>query len=113
VVFWLWLAGCPKNPYSLLALISIVCAPAQLANPLVWKRCEITSIPPQDFAFEPDEQRMRKAAHVMVTSLAGSLALVGSREPMRNMLAVQLRPLLAENIPGIEEQVWACCTQHA
>lgn len=59
----------------------------------------------QDYVFEADEQRLRKAAHLMVTCLAGSLALVGSRESMRSLLALQLRNVLTENIPGIEDQV--------
>ena len=44
----------------------------------------------QDFAVEPDEQRMRKAAHLMVGSLAGSLALVTCRDPLRPSLTNRL-----------------------
>ena len=70
----------------------------------------------QDFAFESDGQRMRKAAHLMVTSLAGSMALVSCRDAMRISLSSQLRSLLAD-LTGtvaiaIEEEVCAfCCVQ--
>lgn len=49
----------------------------------------------KDFALDPDEARMRKAAHLMVSSLAGSLALVTCKDPLRVSLASNLRPLLA------------------
>jgi hypothetical protein len=64
----------------------------------------------QDFAFESDGQRMRKAAHLMVTSLAGSMALVSCRDAMRTSLSSQLRALLSDltGAAAIEEEV---CTQ--
>ena len=52
----------------------------------------------QDYAMEEDEASMRKAAHLMVSSLAGSLALVTCREPLRSSLATQLRHLLANSM---------------
>ncbi len=67
---------------------------------------------PQDFAFESDGQRMRKAAHLMVTSLAGSMALVSCRDAMRASLSSQLRALLADltGTAAIEEEVRALCS---
>lgn len=53
----------------------------------------------KDFAMEPDEVRMRKAAHQMVSSLAGSLALVTCKEPLRVSLSNQLRQLLSPSCP--------------
>ena len=50
----------------------------------------------KDFATEPEEARLRKAAHLMVASLAGSLALVTCKEPLRLSAAQQLRALLAQ-----------------
>ncbi len=47
---------------------------------------------------EKDESSMRKAAHLMVSSLAGSMALVTCREPLRSSLANQLRHLLANSM---------------
>ena len=50
----------------------------------------------KDFAVEPDGARLRKAAHLMVSSLAGSLALVTCREPLKASVATQLRALLQQ-----------------
>jgi CCR4-NOT transcription complex subunit 1 len=50
----------------------------------------------KDFAMEPDETRMRKAAHLMVCSLAGSLALVTCKEPLRVSIMTQLRQALMQ-----------------
>ena len=59
----------------------------------------------QDFAMEPDEQRMRKAAHLMVSSLAGSLALVTCKDPLRVSLMQQMRNMLQSNVdPSTLEQ---------
>ena len=46
---------------------------------------------------EPDEGRMRKAAHLMVSSLSGSLAIVTCREMLRHNIDNQLRHLLQPN----------------
>ena len=40
----------------------------------------------KDFAMEPDETKMRQAAHLMVSNLSGSLALVTCREPLRQSM---------------------------
>ena len=50
----------------------------------------------KDFAVEPDAARLRKAAHLMVSSLAGSLALTTCREPLKASVASQLRALLQQ-----------------
>lgn len=50
----------------------------------------------KDFATEPNEERMRKAAHLMVQYLAGNLALVTCKEPLRSNMATHLRHLLNE-----------------
>lgn len=53
----------------------------------------------KDFAMDPDENRMRGAAHLMVSTLAGSLALVTCKDPLRvsmtNALKAQLAPAAA------------------
>ncbi|KAJ3063752.1 hypothetical protein HDU98_000453, partial [Podochytrium sp. JEL0797] len=56
----------------------------------------------KDFALDPDESKMRKAAHLMVQNLAGSLAIVSSRDPLRIGMITQLQSLLRQN--GITEQ---------
>jgi CCR4-NOT transcription complex subunit 1 len=48
----------------------------------------------KDFALDPDENRLRQAAHLMVSSMAGSLALVTCKEPLRLSLSSQLRQML-------------------
>lgn len=52
----------------------------------------------KDYAVDPDEARLRSAAHLMVSSLAGSLALVTCKEPLRVSLANQLRAMLTGQI---------------
>lgn len=48
----------------------------------------------KDFAMESDEKKMRKAAQLMVANLAGSLALVACREPLKVSVSNHLRQLL-------------------
>lgn len=50
----------------------------------------------KDFAAEPDEERVRKAAHLMAQRLAGSLALVTCKEPLKSNMASHLRNSLVE-----------------
>ena len=52
----------------------------------------------KDFAQEPDETALRRAAHLMVASLAGSLALVTCKEPLRVSATAGLRTLLASHL---------------
>eukprot|EP00899_Mesostigma_viride_P024080 jgi/Mesvir1/4857/Mv11131-RA.2 len=61
----------------------------------------------KDFAAEPDETRMRSAANLMVSSLAGSLALVTCKEPLRVSMINHHKQLLAgANVePSVLEQV--------
>ncbi|KAL3616494.1 hypothetical protein CASFOL_039884 [Castilleja foliolosa] len=48
----------------------------------------------KDYAMEPDETRIRNAAHLMVARLAGSLAHVTCKEPLRGSISTQLRSAL-------------------
>ncbi|KAF4148359.1 CCR4-Not complex component [Phytophthora infestans] len=48
----------------------------------------------KDFATECDDTKMRKAAHLMVASMSGSLALITAKEPLRNAIGTHLRALL-------------------
>lgn len=45
---------------------------------------------------DPDEMRMRKAAHLMVSSLAGSLALVTCKDPLRVSMSNSLKLILSQ-----------------
>jgi CCR4-NOT transcription complex subunit 1 len=51
----------------------------------------------KDFATEPSDDKLRKAGHLMAQKLAGSLALVTCKEPLRSNLATHLRQHLAEH----------------
>ena len=54
----------------------------------------------KDFAMESDESKMRKAAQLMVANLAGSLALVTCREPLKASVSTHLRQLLMSSANG-------------
>ncbi|KAM1140419.1 hypothetical protein ACFX19_041194 [Malus domestica] len=55
----------------------------------------------KDYAMESDETRILLAAHLMVASLAGSLAHVTCKEPLRSSISTQLRnSLQGLNIPN-------------
>ena len=47
---------------------------------------------------ESDENKMLKAAQLMVANLAGSLALVTCHEPLRGSMSTHLRQLLTSNV---------------
>ncbi len=50
----------------------------------------------KDFATEPNEERTRKAGHLMAQKLAGSLALVTCKEPLKSNMASHVRQHLFE-----------------
>ncbi|KAF0684179.1 Aste57867_23829 [Aphanomyces stellatus] len=64
----------------------------------------------KDFATDMDEVKMRKAAHVMVSSLSGSLALITAKEPLRNSIASHLRALLPTSEPHQVDHVVNVCS---
>jgi CCR4-NOT transcription complex subunit 1 len=77
----------------------------------------------KDFAMESDESKMRKAGQLMVANLAGSLALVTCREPLRSSVSTHLRQLLTASIGrpeklgeqeqnAIEQCVQICATDN-
>lgn len=87
--------------------ISIERAIREIISPVVERSVTIAGIATKelivkDFALEPNEDRMRKAAHLMIQNLAGNLAAVSSREPLRISMMSQLRNLLLQN--GFTEQ---------
>ncbi|KAJ3574560.1 hypothetical protein NP233_g1693 [Leucocoprinus birnbaumii] len=57
----------------------------------------------KDYATEPNEDKLKKAGHLMAQKLAGSLALVTCKEPMRTNLTSHLRQAL--NREGFNEQL--------
>ena len=61
---------------------------------------------------EPDEQQMRKSAQLMVQNLAGSLALVTCKEPLRVACGNHMRSLMQQAAidPQLLEQVTQVCS---
>ena len=91
---------------------------SEIITPVVERSVTIACMTTQelimkDFAMEPDDGRIRNAAHQMVSSLAGSLALVTCKEPLRVSLSNQLRQLLSPNCPeqSILEQTMSIVSQ--
>jgi CCR4-NOT transcription complex subunit 1 len=74
---------------------------AEIISPVVERSVTIASISTaqlilKDFAMEPDEERVRESAETMVKSLAGSLALVTCKEPLRMSITNSIRVLQQE-----------------
>jgi CCR4-NOT transcription complex subunit 1 len=51
----------------------------------------------KDFATEANEEKLRKAGHLMAQKLAGSLALVTCKEPLKSNLATHMRQFLVDH----------------
>jgi CCR4-NOT transcription complex subunit 1 len=79
----------------------------EIIHPVVERSVTIAAISTRelitkDFAMESDESKMRKAAHQMAQNLAGSLALVTCKEPLRISMVTHARTLFLQN--GFTEQ---------
>ena len=79
----------------------------EIITPVVERSVTIASISTRelvskDFAMEPDEQKLRSAAHHMVQNMAGSLALVTCKEPLRLSILTHARTLFTAG--GVSEQ---------
>lgn len=94
-----------------LIALSLDYAVREIIQPVVERSVTISCITTRelilkDLALEPDDTNLRKAAHLMVLSLSGSLSLVTCKEPLRlgfsNHLRSMLRFLNAE--PHVLEQ---------
>jgi Domain of unknown function (DUF3819) len=75
--------------------------PVQIILPVVERSVTIAGISTRelvtkDFATEPNEETLRQAAHRMAQNLAGSLALVTCKEPLRSNLSSHMRQFLNE-----------------
>lgn len=69
----------------------------------------------KDFATEVDDVKMRKAAHLMVASMSGSLALITAKEPLRNAIGTHLRSLIpssAGDPQQIEHVIQVCSNEN-
>lgn len=81
----------------------------EIIQPVVERSVTIACVTTQqliskDFALEPNEMQLRKAAHLMVSNLAGSLALVTCKEPLRVSIGNHLRSFLAQST-GVDQNV--------
>jgi len=73
----------------------------EIISPVVERSVTIAAIATaqlihKDFAMEADENRVRQSAQTMVKSLAGSLALVTCKEPLRMSMTNYIRLMQAE-----------------
>ena len=80
---------------------SVERAIAEIITPVVERSVTIASISTvqlvsKDFAMEPDEDKVRHAAGVMVRQLAGSLALVTCKEPLKVSMTNYIRMIQQE-----------------
>lgn len=74
---------------------------AEIIAPVVERSITIASISTaqlilKDFAMEPDEEKVRQAAGTMVRALAGSLALVTCKEPLKMSMTNYIRMIQQE-----------------
>ncbi|EJT98519.1 Not1-domain-containing protein [Dacryopinax primogenitus] len=105
------LGGYAENEgFKRLVQVAIESAVREIIIPVVDRSVTIASISTQqlvlkDFAMEVDETRMRTAAHLTVRNLAGNLALVTCKEPLRINMVSHLRNILSEQ--GITEQMFS------
>lgn len=90
-----------------LIFVAIDRAIREIIAPVVERSVTIASISTRelvtkDFAMEGDEEKMRASAHQMAQNLAGSLAMVTCKEPLRISMVANARTLLLSN--GFTEQ---------
>lgn len=74
---------------------------AEIITPVVERSITIASISTvqlisKDYAMEPDEEKVRHAARIMVRQLAGSLALVTCKEPLKMSMTNYIRMIQQE-----------------
>eukprot|EP00004_Rigifila_ramosa_P003722 TRINITY_DN1396_c0_g1_i5.p1 TRINITY_DN1396_c0_g1~~TRINITY_DN1396_c0_g1_i5.p1 ORF type:complete len:1958 (-),score=482.55 TRINITY_DN1396_c0_g1_i5:140-5680(-) len=86
-------------------IASIERAVREIINPVVDRAVSISAVTTKelilkDFATEPDEGKMRKATHLMAQNLAGNLALVTCKEPMRVSITQHLQQMLQQSLPN-------------
>ena len=109
-----------------LPAVSIDRAIREIVAPVVERSVTIACITTielvsKDFSMEPDETKMQKSAHLMVQTLAGSLALVTCKEPLRvsicNHLTTLIQSALSEIQPApaqgmVEQAVQQVCADN-
>lgn len=122
------LASLTSGVLKKLVPIAVDRAIREIIQPVVERSVTIACITTKeivlkDFAMESDEVKMRKAGQLMVANLAGNLALVTCREPLRSSVSTHLRQLLTSSLgrsdkPSeqeqnvIEQSVQICATDN-
>jgi CCR4-NOT transcription complex subunit 1 len=84
-----------------IAHLAIDRAVREIINPVVERSVTIAGISSRDllmkdFGMESDENKLRQAAHLMVQKLAGSLALVTCKEPLRTSMTNNMRLMMQQ-----------------
>lgn len=74
----------------------------EIIQPVVERSVSIANVTTKnlivkDFYSEPNEVQLRNGAHLMISNLAGSLALVTCKEPLRISISNHLRTLLSQS----------------
>lgn len=74
----------------------------EIAGPVVERSVSIATITTRelvlkDFSQEPNEERMRRAAHLMGRNLAANLSMITSKEPFRVSFTTNLRNLFVQS----------------
>ena len=89
----------------------------EIIQPVVERSVTIASVTTKqlilkDFSTEPNEQQLRNGAHLMISNLAGSLALVTCKEPLRLSIGNHLRSLLQQvtSDQSLIEQIVQVCS---
>jgi CCR4-NOT transcription complex subunit 1 len=106
-----------KNPnYRRIVSLAMDRAIREMIQPVV-ERCStiacvtMKQLILKDFLAEPNESHLRTAAQLMITNLAGSLALVTCKEPLRISIGNHLRSLLSQvlnDTANVEQIVQVC-----
>ncbi|EIM89241.1 uncharacterized protein STEHIDRAFT_154920 [Stereum hirsutum FP-91666 SS1] len=97
------LAPLPSNPaFKRAVQLAVDRSVREIILPVVERSVTIAGISTRelvakDFATEPNEETLRGAAHSMAQKLAGSLALVTCKEPLRSNLSNHLRQFLNDH----------------
>jgi CCR4-NOT transcription complex subunit 1 len=83
---------------------------AKIILPMVERSVTIAGISTRelvakDFATELNEEKVRRAGHLMAQTLAGSLALVTCKVPLKSNLASHLRQYLLEHGSMIQQMI--------
>jgi CCR4-NOT transcription complex subunit 1 len=93
----------PLNTVKNIFATAVRSAIQEIIAPVVERSVTIAAISTsqlisKDFAMEPDEEKLRSAAHTVVKSLSGALALVTCKEPLRMSIMNNIR-LMARDLP--------------